>query len=56
MKILVLSGSRNRQGKTALAIDSIRKGVIAASRVYPGEIGSSLFCSELGSDLKETGE
>lgn len=30
MKILVLSGSRNPQGKTALAIDSVRKGITAA--------------------------
>jgi len=30
MKILVLSGSRNPQGKTAQAIDSIRKGIMTA--------------------------
>ena len=30
MKILAISGSRNRQGKTALAIDAIIKGVSAA--------------------------
>jgi multimeric flavodoxin WrbA len=31
MKILVLSGSRNPQGKTAQAIDSIHKGIMTAS-------------------------
>lgn len=30
MKILVLSGSRSSQGKTAQAIESIRKGILAA--------------------------
>ena len=30
MKILVLSGSRNREGQTARAIEAIRKGVTGA--------------------------
>jgi multimeric flavodoxin WrbA len=42
MKILVLSGSRNPQGKTAQAIGSIRKGIMAAD----GE-SECLFLPEL---------
>ena len=42
MTILVLSGSRNPQGKTAQAIDSIRKGIAAA-----GGESECLFLPEL---------
>ena len=42
MKILVLSGSRNPQGKTAQAINSIRKGITAA-----GGESECLFLPEL---------
>jgi len=42
MKILVLSGSRNPQGKTAQAIDSIRKGIAEA-----GGESECLFLPEL---------
>lgn len=42
MKILVLSGSRNPQGKTAHAINSVRKGITAA-----GGESECLFLPEL---------
>lgn len=42
MKILVLSGSRNPQGKTAQAINSIRQGIAAA-----GGESESIFLPEL---------
>jgi multimeric flavodoxin WrbA len=42
MQILVLSGSRNRQGKTARAIDAVCKGIAAA-----GGASECLFLPEL---------
>jgi NAD(P)H-dependent FMN reductase len=42
MKVLILSGSKNRAGKTASAIDAIHKGITKA-----GGITESIFLTEL---------
>jgi len=42
MKILILSGSRNRKGRTAQAIEAIRKGIAKA-----GGKSESIFLTEL---------